>query len=346
MSGAEHGGLAATAARSGRTPVICLTPVKNEAWILERFLACASRWADAIVVADQGSTDDSVAIARRCSKVTLVTNPGSDYDEGARQRLLLAAARGIARGAVVFALDADEFLCGDLAGSPEWSAVLDSAPGTAFLLRTFNLAPGARRGWFTEGFGTLGFRDDGREHQGSLIHSVRVPVDASGVRLTLERAVLLHAQYLDGERMRSKHRWYECWETLNDPGLSPVAIYRKYHHMDAVPENRLVPLEEKWLRACRQSGIDLSVPTGPGRFWWDDEVLAWFERFTTERFRKVDIWDADWDALATAWAAGGGRVGDPRSLIDRAALAYLRSTQRWCGTPAVRILDGFLKAVW
>ena len=35
--------------------VVCLTPVKNEAWILDRFLKCAGLWAEHIIIADQGA---------------------------------------------------------------------------------------------------------------------------------------------------------------------------------------------------------------------------------------------------------------------------------------------------
>jgi hypothetical protein len=44
------------------TTVACLVPVKNEAWILERFLRSAEQWADVIVLGDNGSTAESVAI--------------------------------------------------------------------------------------------------------------------------------------------------------------------------------------------------------------------------------------------------------------------------------------------
>jgi len=36
---------------------ICITPVRNEAWIIERFLAAARTWATTVVIADQGSSD-------------------------------------------------------------------------------------------------------------------------------------------------------------------------------------------------------------------------------------------------------------------------------------------------
>ncbi len=48
--------------------LICLTPIKNEAWILDRFLKCASLWADYIIIADQQSTDSSIEIAKNILK--------------------------------------------------------------------------------------------------------------------------------------------------------------------------------------------------------------------------------------------------------------------------------------
>src|SRR4051812_45117660 len=116
---------------SSRPQVVCLTPVKDEAWILERFLAAASVWADHIVVADQGSTDGSRTIAARFEKVKLVENKSEGYDEGARQRLLLETARAVVPGPrVLIALDADEALTAGATASPEWRRILESAPGT------------------------------------------------------------------------------------------------------------------------------------------------------------------------------------------------------------------------
>lgn len=51
--------------------VCCLTPVKNEACILERFLYAASLWADHIIVADQMSTDESREIAKKIQRLYL-----------------------------------------------------------------------------------------------------------------------------------------------------------------------------------------------------------------------------------------------------------------------------------
>ena len=39
--------------KTTRPKVICVTPVRNEAWIIEPFLRAAELWADHIILADQ-----------------------------------------------------------------------------------------------------------------------------------------------------------------------------------------------------------------------------------------------------------------------------------------------------
>src|SRR4051812_33392767 len=119
---------------SGRAParpsVICVMPVKNEAWILKRSLSCAATWADQIIVADQGSTDGSVEIARACPKVRVLSNVTGAYSEAVRQSLLLRAARAAPAPRVILSLDADEVLAANFEGNSEWHRILEAQPGT------------------------------------------------------------------------------------------------------------------------------------------------------------------------------------------------------------------------
>lgn len=55
--------------------LVVLTPVRNEAWILPRFLTVTAKLADAIIVLDQNSTDGSVEICQAHPKVHLLRNP-------------------------------------------------------------------------------------------------------------------------------------------------------------------------------------------------------------------------------------------------------------------------------
>jgi glycosyltransferase involved in cell wall biosynthesis len=104
---------------SGQRKIICITPIRNEEWILERFLRCASVWADAVVILDQCSTDRSEEIARSFDNVKYVRNENSTFSEIDRQRRLMASAREFGPGNVMIALDADEMLSANFLASTE-----------------------------------------------------------------------------------------------------------------------------------------------------------------------------------------------------------------------------------
>lgn len=327
------------------TSVVCVTPVKNEAWILPRFLACAALWADHIVVADQGSTDGSREIARGAPKVTLVENPAAEYDEGARQRLLLEAARQIPGRRLIVALDADEALSGNVLSSPEWQAALQAEEGTVIRFDWVNLLPGLDTCWIPRDPLALGFVDDGRDHRGNRIHSTRVPVPDGAPELTLREVKAVHYQHASPRRMRSKQRWYQCWERVNHPRKRPIQLYRQYHQMDGLPRSWSHAVEPGWLSGYEERGIDMhSVPDGEAH-WWDAEVLDWMAEHGVSPFRRLDIWDVDWCELArqTGRKLPPEAARDPRSRSERAVHAWLERTQlSKAGSRHVRLLQRLL----
>jgi hypothetical protein len=313
-----------------RPTVICLTPVKNESWILARFLTCASLWADHIVVADQGSTDGSAEIAARFPKVRLLENPSSEYDEFGRQRLLIEHARRIAGPRLLFALDADEALVADAFTSADWRRALEAPEGTVLTMQWVNVLPGARGAWLPEHFIPFGFVDDGTEHHGGPIHTPRVPVAPTSPVLRLDALKVLHFQYVDWYRMKSKQRWYQCWETIHHPENPPVQVYRAYHHMDAVPPDRIVPLAPTWVEAYAAAGLDLTHwPPAKAPLPWDEDVARWLVRYGTRRFARIDIWDVDWPEVArrAGLADAAETLHDPRRPFDRLVHWFLRVTQ-------------------
>ena len=99
--------------------IICITPIKNEAWILDRFLKCASTWADHIIMADQGSTDGSLEIIQHYPKVRLVEAPCQEFNMGKMRQALLEMARTIPGPRIIISLDADESLSANWKDSTE-----------------------------------------------------------------------------------------------------------------------------------------------------------------------------------------------------------------------------------
>lgn len=327
--------------------LICVTPVKNEAWILERFLQCASRWADHIVVADQCSDDATREIAARFSKVMLIDNTSPAYDEGARQKLLLEAARRLpcVGRRILIALDADEMLSADFAESEEWQRLLDAPEGTVLRFEWANILPDFQQCWIPAHDIPFGFVDDGSLHTGEKIHSTRLPTPEGAPVLTLRDIKVLHYQYTDWERMKSKQRWYQCWEHLHLPSKRPIQLYRQYHQMDARPPEQLHPVRAGWLASYERAGIDMRSLQPAPFYRWDQDILDMFETHGTQRFRKIGIWETDWVEVGRRAGASlpASALQDPRDGRERAVHRWLAATQARQHHPRVRMVQRFLR---
>jgi glycosyltransferase involved in cell wall biosynthesis len=299
---------------------ICLTPVKNEAWILDRFLKCTSLWADHIIIADQGSTDGSREIALSYPKVTLIENSSSELNESERQNLLLNAARKISGQRLLIALDADEIFTDNILNSDEWNTILSSPPSTVFQFQLINLRPEVKSYWMPDMYFPWGIMDDdNHSHSYKKIHNTRIPISATSNRINLSEIKVLHYQYTDWLRMESKHRWYQCWERINDSKKSAIILFRQYHHMYSTP-NELKYLAQEWIAEYQKLGIDMESTHKDDNYWWDEQIVEWITQFGNEFFKRDAIWEI---------CHKNSTIEDPRSLIDKLMHIYLKKSQKY-----------------
>jgi len=326
--------------------IICVTPIKNEAWTLDRFIQCASLWADHIIIADQNSTDGSQEIARRYPKVTLIENPSPVYDEGARQALLLNAARQIPGDHLIIALDADEMLTANWSTSSEWQQILQAPKGTVLYFQWVNVMPGCASGWLCETKLPFGFVDDGSDHSGQAIHSKRIPLPEKAPSIALQDIRVLHYQYTDWDRMESKQRWYQCWERINNPTKRPIQIYRQYRHMYGVDSSEVQPLKPEWLAEYGEQGVDMTTIQPRAFYYWDRELLDLFSKYGIDRFRKLDVWQADWQEISQQMGYEGQQIeplADPRSSFEKSVHAWLKQTQKDSKRWTTRLVQNLLR---
>lgn len=325
--------------------VICVTPIKNEAWILDRFIQCASLWADHIIIADQFSEDESQEIARKYPKVVLIQNPSPVFDEATRQTLLLNAARQIPGDRLIVALDADEMLTANWSSSSEWQQVLQAPAGTVVYFQWVNVTPGATSGWLSPTQMPLAFMDDGSDHTGQVIHSSRIPVPENAPTIVLQEIRVLHYQFTDWDRMESKQRWYQCWERLNNPKKRPIPIYRQYRHMYGIDPSVVQPLQQDWLAGYLEQGIDMSTLRRPAFYYWDRELLELFSKHGIHLFRKLDIWQVDWQKINQQIGYQGQQesLADPRNSFEKFVHVWLRRTQKDSRRWSVRLVQNLLR---
>lgn len=305
-----------------------MVPVRDEAWILDLFLQAASLWADHIVVSDQASTDTSREIAARYPKVRLVSYPTTVFNETEHRTRLVAEARRIPGPKVLVGIDADELLSASVLTSTEWQAALAAPEGTLIEIAYHNLRPGFRQSWTVRHI-ALAVVDDGapyRHH--AIFHSPRVPCPDGCGTVTVGDVQLLHYQYTDWARMRSKHRGYIAFERVHEPGTSGVSIYRQYHHMDSMPPSALRDVDPEWFAGYQRLGVDATNAGHESTYRWDREILDLFDQIGTQHFAPCAIWDVDWTEIGRALGRPRPeRYADPRTMAQRLVHRWLDLSQ-------------------
>lgn len=308
--------------------IICLTPVKNEEWILERFLKCASLWADHIIIADQNSIDRSVEIAKSFEKVTLINNDSKKFNEPNRQKMLLEEARKISGEKLFIALDADEFLSSNILESPSLSLLKQQAVGTNIYIESLNIHPDFKQYW-TKGFHYFGFVDDGSEHLGKEIDSPRLPISKNAVRFNVNDIKVLHFQYTDIERAKYKQIWYQCLEkTLHSPltylGTKKTNFYlfERYNKI-RFTQHETLSIQYDWTSLYSKIGINLFYKHESINHPHLLYIKELFDEYGVFHFRKLNIWDIDWNELFHS-----KNYSDPRDFATKIIHKWLTSRKR------------------
>jgi glycosyltransferase involved in cell wall biosynthesis len=319
--------------------------VRNEAWVLERFLRAASTWADVIIVLDHASTDGSAEIAKRFPKVHLTSEPRPSYAIH-RARLVEVARAVVPSPHVLVALDADEFIASDAWHHPEMSTFLSGPPGTLATMRWINVLPHEPRAWIPATRLDFMFVDDGSAFTTHEVHGPRLPHPAHGAVTHLEEAKVIHLQYLDWARMRAKQRWYQAQERLEQPKKRPIQIYRQYHHMDAIPLVERHDLRAAWFSSYdRDSNPSLLTVEPSAAYSTDRRVLDLLTEYGAQHFRRIDLWGSGWEQRLRALGepVPAARIGDPHTRIDRLIFRWLARTQGSAHTRRVRWIQRTLR---
>jgi hypothetical protein len=322
------------------TAVICVTPIKNEAWILDRFLRMASEWADYIVIADQCSDDRSPEIAKSFEKVIYILNTG-EYDEKSRSQLLLNEVRRIkADKKLVVCLDADEALTLNWEESEDWVLLLESEPKTIFEFNWLNLLKGNEFSAINISEAKLAYIDDDISTFDLNInfHAPRHPNIKNPKAIELSSIGILHFQYLAVNRYFQKNSWYQIKEVIDKNNRDFVSIFRSYHKHINPDENTLIELNKYWIKSDNSTINIFDIEDNQNLNWYGRDVNNILNRYGPEKFKLLNIWDFDWNRLDTT-DESKNRIKDPRSFVVKAIHKWLVNTQKKQKKITVRILQ-------
>lgn len=320
--------------------VICLTPVKNEAWILERFLQSTSLWADHIIIADQMSTDGSREIALKFPKVKLIDNNSEEFNEPERQRLLINEARKIEGQKLLIAIDADEIFTPNILNCYEWQEIQNVLPGTFVKFEWVNLRPDFKLMWYGAYF-PWGYMDNGLEHSSTnYIHTHRLPYNSTSPVFIAKEIKLMHLQYTNWQRMQHKQLWYQCIERVKYPEKSAIDIFRTYTHMFALENRKLNKVPSDWLEEYENVGISIQTNSSNNYEWFEENILKLIEKYGIKYFSKNVIWHKNWSEIAKKTnKLNNSNFSDPRKIIDILVQIWLWNTKNIANNKYVKKMD-------
>ena len=322
---------------------IVMTPVRNEAWVLRAFLESTSIWADYIIIADQMSTDGSREIAHEYSKVIMIDNRNSEFNEAERQSMLVTKAREVAAGrdTLLWGLDADEILSANFRETDDWQRILDSKPGDVFWFKWAEICPDKKFYWISNNtYYPWLFHDDGKEPHGNYVrnmHSMRIPYPKDERQMYyVDDFRVLHLAYLNKNRVESKRRFYQFVDWEMNHG-SPVSLSRKY--AQAKKREQLHDLPDNFLYRKETDGFDLLglVDTEVKECYMDDYIKDRLSRHSMKELGKLCIWD---ESFLERY-----QLKDSRRVIDRCVHSYLKKTADKRNI-MVRIMDRVLKTIY
>ncbi|MEA5580451.1 glycosyltransferase family 2 protein [Nodularia harveyana UHCC-0300] len=277
--------------------IVVITPIKNEAWILDRFLSVTSQFADHIIIADQNSTDGSQDICQKYPKVTLIENKSENFNESGRQLLLIQAARDlIPEHKIILALDADEILAANAIHTQSWQTMLKAKPGTVLFFEKPDLFVTTHQCLRTGILTPLGYVDDGAEHQPQKIHSVRIPMPEYATRLHIHDIKVMHYAVTRVDAHASKLRMYSVIENVLEVS-HPLSRRSRYTSKpDYLSLGKLETAAQEWFTGWEKRGIDMHTIIKQKYYHYDFEVLHYFHKYGIKRFWTEDIWAYDWEA--------------------------------------------------
>lgn len=325
--------------------IIVVTPVRNEAWVLDAFLTCTSSWADYIIIADQHSDDGTREIAAKYEKVILIDNPTQEWYEYLCRTKLLEEAAKIPGDKIIFGLDADEFLSEGFEKTDSWKKIIGSKGNEIFCFNWLNLFDNYTTveytnmhfEWAAHFDSSIDFVEEYKQREKHAVHCMRVPcLKGDQIRyIHVDDFWVVHLAKLNHEKMRQKYDFYQVtWVDKNKEKANPISMYRNYNKY--YPDN--ISLLDTPVRLCRkgeEKDYSYLVSSSDYGKHYVDEMVAVFEREGTDKFAKLCIWDNPY-----LQAAG---INPKLPLKYRLLHRYLKKTQSYSSSKIIKWIDRIFK---
>ncbi len=331
-----------------RPTIIVITPVRNEAWVLDAYLTCASSWADYIILADHHSEDDTREIAKKYDKVILIDNPTFEWYEAECRTRLLDEASKIQGDKIIFSLDADEFLSEGFEKTKSWERIINSKGNEIFCFNWLNLFDNFYTAEYTDMHyewaahydASVDVVSEYRKRETRAIHCSRVPcLEADRCIYTnVDDFWVVHLAKINHEKIRQKNDFYQVTVVDKSNGkANPVSLYRDYTNY--YPQ-KITHLDSSVKLCCMNDPNDYSFMVSSADYGkhYVDEMLRVFKREGIDKFKKLCIWD-------NPYLISAG-IEPQLPLRYRLLHHYLIRTQKYSRIKMVKFVDKLLKRLY
>jgi glycosyltransferase involved in cell wall biosynthesis len=289
--------------------IVGLVPVRNENQYIDQCLRALALYTDAIVVLDDASTDNTVAIveslAKECKIERFIKKTVWFRDEPGDRNKLIQAGREIG-GTHFIPIDADEmFTAPCLKDNFLRNKILAMEPGDRLWthwirlwkgLSKFRLDTNKDKRAFCD-MRPFIFCDDGiSEYRSNFIHTSRYPTTlCAGKDIYIdpvETYGLLHFYAVNWRNLRIKEAWYRCLEHIRNPEKLIATLNKIYGVKETEDQRCCFNAAPSWFA---YPFFDHRAYEAPEQ-WREKQILAWFTQYGMRFFADLDIWDIDWGA--------------------------------------------------
>lgn len=296
--------------------IVGLVPVRNEAPYIDQCMRALACYTDAIIVLDDASTDNTVAVvesvAKECHVERIIKKEIWYRNEPGDRNKLLQAGREIG-GTHFIVLDADEmFTAQCLKENILRTKILAMEPGDKMVFHwirlwksidTFRLEsdekqkrPNGEKKTFCDIRAFIFCDDNQSSYHSGFIHTSRVPTTLtagtiSGIGDATVYGVL-HFQAVNWRNMRVRQAWYRCLEHIRAPEKDVNPINLRYAASESDDNSTLNSSCTAWFE---YSFFNRKAYEAPEQ-WREKQILAWFTQYGMRFFADLDIWDIDWGA--------------------------------------------------
>ena len=329
---------------NNRPTIVVVTPVRNEAWVMDAFLTCVSSWADYIFLADQHSDDGTREIASKYEKVKLIDNDLAEMNQAATRELLFKEVDKIKGDKIVFALDADEFLSEGFDKTEDWRRIMESKPNELFCFKWVNLYGDYKHTvpntgymeWACHFASEMSLAQEYHDCERRAVHEMRFPClpTTRASYILLDEIKFVHLARLNLIRQKNKEAFYQVSSVAKlRKRMSAISLYRFYN--PSRPEIEI--LKNDVVLYAKDDCIDARdlVKSGDIGQYYINEIVRILHRDGCKKYFKIDIWD-------NPYLVSAG-ISPNVPLKYKVLHAYLRKTQPRADTKSVRLLDRILK---